>query len=109
MLTKQEFIKYMNVIFDYQKQSMEFSDSLEKVCSTVGVVCSLGDNLLMSYIDLLEVLMDDKKSETISWWLYDAPENDKIIIETNADTGKEKTYNIETVENLYDYLCHCQQ
>lgn len=108
MLTKQEFIKYMNAIFDYQKQTEKFSDALTEVCDNPGIVISLGGNLLMNYIDLLEVLMNDEKSHTISWWLYEAPENNKHIYETDV-TGKEKMYEINTVEDLYDYLCHYQR
>lgn len=108
VLTKQEFIKYMNVIFDYQKQNERFSNTLTQVCDNSGVVFSLGDKLLDNYINLLSILMNDEGVQTISWWLYDAPQNDKIIIETDTDTGRRKTYNVETVEDLYDYLCRCQ-
>lgn len=108
MLTKQEFIKYMKVISDFQNSSQEFAGALNKICSNPGIVCSLGDNLLMNYIDLLETLMNDKKSHTISWWLYESPENSKYIYETDV-TGKEEMYEINTVEDLYDYLCHYQR
>ena len=43
------------------------------------------------------------------WRINDAPKNDKIIIKTDTDTGKRKTYNVETIEDLYDYLCHYQR
>lgn len=108
MLTKQEFIDYMNVIFDYQKQTEKFSYALTEVCNNPGIIVSLGDKLLNNYINLLTILMNDDV-QTISWWLYDAPKNDKIIIETDTDTGKRKTYNVETIEDLYDYLCHYQR
>ena len=43
------------------------------------------------------------------WRINDPPKNDKIIIKTDTDTGKRKTYNVETIEDLYDYLCHYQR
>lgn len=108
MLAKQEFVKYMKVISDFQNSSQEFAGALNKICSNPGIVCSLGDELLNNYINLLTILMNDEILQTIYWWLYDAPKNDKTIIETDTDTGKRKTYNVKTVEDLYDYLCRCQ-
>lgn len=105
MLTKQEFVKYMKVISDFQNSSQEFSGALNKICSNPGIVCSLGDELLMHYIELLEKLMGSEKFTIISWWIYDAPENDKLICETDSNTGEVIKYKMNTVEELYDYLC----
>ena len=108
MLTKQEFVKYMKVISDFQNSSQEFSGALNKICSNPGIVCSLGDELLMNYIELLEKLMGSEQFAIISWWMYDAPENDKFIYETDSNTGKVIKYKTNTVEELYDYLCRCE-
>lgn len=108
MLTKQEFVRYMKVISDFQNSSQEFAGALNKICSNPGIVCSLGDELLKNYIELLEKLMGDEEFTIISWWMYDAPENDRFVCETDNNTGKVIKYKMNTVEELYDYLYHCQ-
>lgn len=108
MLAKQEFVKYMKVISNFQNSSQEFAGALNKICSNPGIVCSLGDELLMNYIELLEKLMGSEQFTIISWWMYDAPENDKFIYETDSNTGKVIKHKMNTVEELYDYLCRCE-
>lgn len=106
VLTKQEFVKYMKVVSNFQNSNQEFANALDKICSNPGIVCSLGDELLTNYIELLEKLMGSEKFATISWWLYDAPENDKVIYESDEISGLIHKYDLNTVEELYDYLCH---
>ena len=53
-------------------------------------------------IELLERIMHDQ-DESVSWYLFEAPEVDPLI-QWNDDEGNTITRRITTPEELYDYL-----
>lgn len=104
MLSKQEFIAFLDTIKTYQAINRDFSNKLE-------ILLGKNDNYIFgaeSYrdyqdtlIELLKYLMDDKEN-WIDYWIYDCDfgENNKKIIKEPGNPVVE----IVTVHTIYDKL-----
>lgn len=106
IITKEQFCKYMADLENFIEEKHKASEALDAFCDGLPVV-KIGDGLSKSYIDILEIIMNDD-IETISWWIYDLKNNsDKIITYSYKDENgnkKEKKYLLDTYEKLYDYF-----
>lgn len=106
IITKEQFCKYMADLENFIEEKHKASEALDALCDGLPVV-KIGDCLSKSYIDILEIIMNDD-IETISWWIYDLKDNsDKIITYLYKDENgnkKEKEYLLDTYEKLYDYF-----
>lgn len=106
IITKEQFCKYMADLENFIEEKHKASEALDAFCDGLPVV-KIGDGLSKSYIDILEIIMNDD-IETISWWIYDLKDNsDKIITYSYKDENgnkKEKEYLLDTYEKLYDYF-----
>lgn len=106
IITKEQFCKYMADLENFIEEKHKASEALDALCDGLPVV-KIGDGLSKSYIDILEIIMNDD-IETISWWIYDLKDNsDKIITYSYKDGNgnkKEKEYLLDTYEKLYDYF-----
>lgn len=102
MMRKENFVKAINALIEQSERDCEFEKALEPFFDNY-LISSLSDHLQNAVIDLLEDEMNDI-GETISWWLYDAPEagKNKESCYIFLQDGTEIT--VETPEQLYDFL-----
>lgn len=94
MLTKEEFVKHLNTIVEWENKFDCFVDSFESVsedCSG-GVFAA---KLMASYVDLLEKSVNDEV-KLVSWWLWELG-GTKVTV-NGID------YDIDTPERLYDLI-----
>lgn len=109
MLTKQQFIKRLNFIINYNKKVEEYDHALKEFAHSDFT--GFYDEELHSY--LLSTLTEDMNippdDDVISWWLYDCPEagrnpgHCKIWL-GDADDPNTEVLNILTPEDLYNYI-----
>lgn len=101
-MDKDTFIKYLKAIERYLSQVDNATEALSTFTDG-GSIITLGDELLDNFIVLLGESVGDEDGDTISWWLFDAPKDEKIIFVGNQ--GEEpKKYNLLTEEDLYNFL-----
>lgn len=108
MLTKEEFINYMNTLKEVMNSSSMLSDALKNFdsCPDFGGFSNFrAEDLIVS---LLEKLMDDTKDDEynisdISYFIYDLEWGSKWTPDSITDTSG-NSIDISTIEKLYDYL-----
>lgn len=97
MISKETFLKAIDLIKEQDTVNKEFSHALEKVGN--GHFLFETDN---KYLEaLLMVLREgiNDKYDYISWWLYEESPDNKI---TSADGKKE--WILDTADKLYDFI-----
>lgn len=106
MLTKEEFIDYLNFIKDqYQKQN-KLVDIFEELCPNHFCETYIYEEYESRMVDLLEKFVEDK-NDNIGRFLYDA---DYINCDVNninlalLPTDKDGNPLYDSPETLYDYL-----
>lgn len=102
MLSKYEFINYINVIQNGLEQRRRFDKAMSEF-NTSFYVSNLGEHWLNGLVRLLEVVMKDppgKNGSYISWWLFGG---NKTLIIADED-GNDTELDVSTPEALYDYL-----
>ncbi len=105
MLSKYEFVSYINLIQSGLEQRRRFDKAMSEF-NTSFYVTNLGEDWLQGLICLLEVVMKDppgKNGSYISWWLFGSDEVCKTLILTDED-GNDTELEVSTPEALYDYL-----
>ena len=94
LLTKKEFVKYLNFIYKQEEKQEQFVQALENLCPGNYCDCWLFNEYSEKYIELLKKLMNDT-CDDIRYFLYD------------MERGKARGYVHTTYHNeeeLYDYL-----
>lgn len=100
-ITKEMFVKVLNMIKEQQEIDDKVGDALETVCGGWVLFNSENKNH-QALVMLLEELCVDIHGY-ISWWLYESIE--KIVKEVNIASDKEpRTWDLTTPEALYDYI-----
>lgn len=95
-LTKDEFINYMNFIYEQNDKQEQFVKALESLCPGNYCDCWLFNEYTEKYLELLKKLMNDKNDD-ILYFLYELEQGQSKFFENIP-------YNNE--EELYDYLVH---
>lgn len=102
-ITKETFVKVLNMIKEQQEIDDKVGDALETVCGGWVLFNSENKNLEALLLLLKELFVDI--DDYISWWLYETVE--KIVI-TKAvgpfDIPGERTWDLTTAEALYDFM-----
>lgn len=108
MLTKEEFIEYMNTLKEMCDSSLMLDNALKNFdnCSDFGGFSNFRAEDLV--ITLLEKLMDDPKDSTygvsnISYFIYDLEWGSKWTPDSFMEPDG-TPIDISTVDKLYDYL-----
>lgn len=99
MISKELFISVIDKIRKQQKKVEEFNDALDKICDGWPVY-DVDNEYLNALLDVLNEEFHDK-SDTIGWWLWESSEK-KIGVPN--DENKIVWYQVESKEQLYDYL-----
>lgn len=94
MISKEEFVEYLNFIYQQEEKQEQFVQALENLCPGNYCDCWLFNEYAEKYIELLQKLMNDT-CDDIRYFLYD------------MERGKARGY-VHTAyhneEELYDYL-----
>lgn len=101
LLNREQFSAYLREIQKYLQDCGKANDAIGSFCDGHPVI-QIGDNLCTAMIELLELIMHDQ-DESVSWYLFDAPNVDPLI-QWKDDEGNTITRRITTPEELYDYL-----
>lgn len=100
-ITKETFVKVLNMIKEQQEIDDKVGDALETVCGGWVLFNSENKNH-QALVMLLEELCVDIH-EYISWWLYESCK--KIVREVVTNSDKEpRVWDLTTPEALYDYM-----
>lgn len=100
-ITKETFVKVLNMIKEQQEIDDKVGDALETVCGGWVLFNSENKNH-QALVMLLEELCVDIH-EYISWWLYESCK--KIVREVAINSDKEpRVWDLTTPEALYDYM-----
>ncbi len=100
-ITKETFVKVLNMIKEQQEIDDKVGDALETVCGGWVLFNSENKNH-QALVMLLEELCVDIH-EYISWWLYESCK--KIVREVATNSDKEpRVWDLTTPEALYDYM-----
>ena len=97
MISKETFVKVIDLIKKQEEIDKKFGESLETVCDSW---CFYG--LKNSKYDALNMLLKEifkDEGDFIGWWLYE--DVDKVITYTKPI---EKEVRLDTAEQLYDFL-----
>lgn len=97
MISKKTFCNAINYIKEQEQIDRQVSKALELV-SDGYFIYGTNSKYLIALIDILKEVLQDK-GDTISWWLWELTD-DHIIEEIDGS----KQWNIQTAEDLYDYL-----
>lgn len=95
-MTKEQFIKRINLIQNFQSEQETLSVLINKITDGYSVV-TIGDYLIDEIINMINETMNIEDKDLIFWWLY---ENVDKVIYLNDDTE----ISVRTVEELYDYI-----
>ena len=94
MLTKKQFVSYLNAIIDYKKRMEIINEAFNSIKWDISI---FGDMKIEDeIINLLNDSMGVSEFNDISWWIYERG-SDIITV------GKKK-YNVSTPELLYKFL-----
>ena len=95
-MTKEQFVKRMALIQNFQSEQETLSALLNKITDGYNVV-TIGDYLVDELLKIIEDdLGMDKDDELLIWWLYE--DVDKVIYHGD------KEISVRTLEELYDYI-----
>lgn len=107
MITKQEFVKIINRLRDYndlqdkiQELFKDNIDNQEMDFMNAGSI-SVGHETIV--VKLLENMFNDR-GNWISWWLYEQDYGRSVNIDDVFDEEIGKFVDLTTPEKLYDYL-----
>ncbi len=92
-MTKEQFIKRMNLIQNFQSEQQTLSVLIEKITDGYNIV-TIGDYLVDEIINMIEE--DLGYNDILAWWLYE--DVDKVIYDN------EEEISVRTLEELYDYM-----
>lgn len=98
MLKKEEFVKAIQAIQEQEKLESQLGELFQAMCPDNYWLSSC-TNLIEAFVSVLESEMQDE-NRWIQWWLYEDVEH----VVTWTEDGQEKTVNIQTPEDLYDFL-----
>lgn len=102
LISKEKFINYVNKYKEAWEEQKRFQDALRPFFDFP--VCTYRDNLMNAYEQLLvEVSECDNEDDIFSWWLFESP-NDSKVISIKEKDGTTVEYDVTTPEVLYDYL-----
>ncbi len=92
-MTKEQFIKRMNLIQNFQSEQQTLSVLIDKITDGYNIV-TIGDYLVDEIINMIEE--DLGYNDILAWWLYE--DVDKVIYDN------EEEISVRTLEELYDYM-----
>ena len=101
MMKKENFVKMIECLHAQDRKNHKFEQALEPFFDNY-LMSIMTSKIQNDIIDLLEDEMGDK-FETVSWWLYDAPEAGKSKENCFVEVKGVKIP-VETSEQLYDFL-----
>ena len=102
LISKEKFINYINKYKEAWDEQERFQDALRPFLDFP--VCTYRDNLMNAYEQLLvEVSECSEEDDIFSWWLFESP-NDSKVISIKEKDGTTVEYNVAAPEALYDYL-----
>lgn len=103
-ISKIDFINLITKMQERDKKISKVADGLEELID--GYACiNINSEVDAAIISLLETLTGDTE-EIISWWLYeDVEKNITITNQSSVNcTNEDVLVNIETIDDLYEYL-----
>ena len=102
LISKEKFINYLNKYKEAWEEQERFQDALRPFFDFP--VCTYRDNLMNAYVQLLvEVCGCQEEDDIFDWWLFESP-NDSKLISIKEKDGTKVDYDVATPEGLYDYL-----
>ena len=102
LISKEKFINYVNKYKEAYEEQQRFHNALRPFFDFP--VCNYRDSLVDAYEQLLvEISECSDEDDIFSWWLYESP-NDSKIISIKEKDGTTIDYDVATPEGLYNYL-----
>ena len=102
LISKERFIHYINKYKEAWEEQERLQDALRPFFDFP--ICTYRDNLMNAYEQLLvEVCGCQEEDDIFSWWLFESP-NDSKIISIKEKDGTTVDYDVTNAEGLYDYL-----
>ena len=94
---------FKKIILNIKKME-EDNDKLTEllVCKESTGWCSFGDTIVDCMVELLTKTLKDE-TDMLNWWLYDISDDNKFIYEKINDK-EEIVYNLNKIEDLYNYM-----
>lgn len=105
MLKKETFISAIQAIQKQEELTDQINSLYGEMTEGIGALI-LGGLTTPMLVSVLEDGMEDPYGY-VSWWLYDAPREDKTV--SWEEDGKTVTVNLADENALYDYLAHCAE
>lgn len=101
MISKEEFIDYINFIKERREKEEKFINALENLSEDTYCDCYLYNEYEDKLVKLLEITLEDFSHE-ISYFLYDCNYLNKFDKKRCPKINNKYLYT--SVETLYDYL-----
>ena len=95
MMTKEQFIKRIQLIQNYRSEQDALSALIDKISEGFAVV-TIGDYLIDEIINMINEDLHIEDRDLLFWWLYEDVE--KVIYDGD------KEISVRTLEELYDYI-----
>lgn len=100
MLKRETFIQAMQAICTQEMYMDQLNEIYRKVTDGQGMLV-LDGAVNAALLKTLADAMDDQY-QYIEWWLYEAPEDDKVV--SWEDNGGTASVDLADVDALYDFL-----
>jgi len=103
MITKENFIKRMELIQNFHSEQDTMQVLINKITDGYSIV-TVGDYIINEMIKMIAESFDSNDSilidDYLGWWLYE--DVDKVIYESDGS----KEYSVRTLDELYNYLAN---
>lgn len=106
LITKEEFVDYINKIKSEIKRRDAFSDAIYEACDGHPVL-TVGGEWLNTSLNLLSKIVGDTPDEygtMIEWWFFEAKDGEKFLYYNDSKGNIDRKISINTPEELYDYF-----
>jgi hypothetical protein len=97
MLSKEQFVKRIKEIEDFNKEIRELEDHIGHIANSNSIVIDWGSKFMTNYMSLLGECVGDNKDDWIGWYCF---ENDFGEGELTVDDNL-----VDTPGKLYDIIC----
>ena len=102
LISKTHFVKYVNSIKESFEELERLEEALAPFMDKRLPNVTMGSGLRDAFIDMLVTVSEcGDEDDIFMWWLFDSSKKEITITEGNR---KGAVYNVETPEELYDYL-----
>ncbi len=102
-MDKKDFIRKMQLIQNFHSEQETVAALINRITDSSSVVVKIGNYLVESIIISItkELGLLESNNHWIEWWLYE--DVDKVVYDDD------EIINVETLDNLYDFLIELRE